>query len=449
MEDHSEKLNVLSHLYAQLGPLIQKVNSINQELQQLKRGLSGTLPADAAGFKRSPRTLYEGLGPPAKRRRMSSNCDLLMLPDQVLWQILRKLDTKSLVHFSMTCKLARFFANENLLWFPFQHRTFGKLECKQLQISVGEEIISHIGARLHIRNNWENGVYTSNQTSIQQQQYTIRIDPIQNNVIVSASKTELTEWDFNTGKQLITIQQHPGTTYNDFCIDSDKIYTSSSDYIRAYGRIDKTLQYEIKDLLSSPYRLAISPKYLVTGLWNGSINIYNPFDGNLLRTLTGHKYPIHCMDIKRNVVATGSSDRSIKLWNVGGDLLHAFPAHPRTVSSIHLSKDVSQLFSASKDNIVRLWDVKEAKLISEFYGHTESVNSVIWRGETIFTSCSDDKNIIIWDTRQASPAHTLVAHNAPVICMDIDERKIASCSSDKVLITWDFARLDIVQPVIP
>lgn len=339
----------------------------------------------------------------------------------------------------MTCKAARFYSNESLLWFPFQQNTFGNLHCRELPLPVGGLIIKHIGQRFNLQKNWNTANYITSTLIPQTQQHTLHIDPIQSDIILTASKDEIIEWDIKNQTQFTQFKIPSGCT--DFCVDKTRIYVSSNDAIRVYERLNKNVSYDINNLFSNVNRMKISPKYLVVGLWDGTIHLIEPSSGNILAKLSGHRSPIHSIDIQKQLIVSGSSDRSIKLWNLRGANLSTLMGHTRTITSLQLINNASRLFSGSRDHLVRLWDIQLTVCASEFRAHTAPVSAVSFRGENILVSGGADKQIFLWDIRKPNPIHTLRGHNSEIVSLEIDEQRIVSCSSDKTIISWDFAKL--------
>ncbi|MCD6310597.1 MAG: hypothetical protein J7M18_07760 [Candidatus Eremiobacteraeota bacterium] len=65
-----------------------------------------------------------------------------------------------------------------------------------------------------------------------------------------------------------------------------------------------------------------------------------------------------------NILASGSEDTTIKLWDVKtGELLMTLKGHSDDVSSIEFSPDGKYLVSASCDQTVRIWDLKNGTTI--------------------------------------------------------------------------------------
>lgn len=65
---------------------------------------------------------------------------------------------------------------------------------------------------------------------------------------------------------------------------------------------------------------------------------------------------------KEGMLASGSWDSTVKLWNPrNGLLIKTFNGHETWVESISFSLDSFQIVSASKDSIVKVWDIIEDK----------------------------------------------------------------------------------------
>ncbi|MEG4024968.1 nSTAND1 domain-containing NTPase, partial [Microcoleus sp. S13C4] len=72
-------------------------------------------------------------------------------------------------------------------------------------------------------------------------------------------------------------------------------------------------------------------------------------------------------------IATGSSDKTARLWDLTGKLIQEFKGHQDGVSSVSFSPDGKYIATASRDKTARLWDLT-GKLIQEFKGHQDGVS---------------------------------------------------------------------------
>ncbi len=85
----------------------------------------------------------------------------------------------------------------------------------------------------------------------------------------------------------------------------------------------------------------------------------------------GHELAVVCVAVSpdSNFVATGSKDKSIKLWELStGREVRSFLGHEMTVTSIEFSSDGKKLLSGSYDKSVRMWEVETGKEIFRIAG---------------------------------------------------------------------------------
>eukprot|EP00028_Trichosphaerium_sp_Am-I-7-wt_P012531 CAMPEP_0168539314 /NCGR_PEP_ID=MMETSP0405-20121227/21752_1 /TAXON_ID=498012 /ORGANISM="Trichosphaerium sp, Strain Am-I-7 wt" /LENGTH=415 /DNA_ID=CAMNT_0008568849 /DNA_START=186 /DNA_END=1433 /DNA_ORIENTATION=- len=113
----------------------------------------------------------------------------------------------------------------------------------------------------------------------------------------------------------------------------------------------------------------------------------------------------------------------------------------------------SKLLSASDDATVCLWDITQPKsnkvqAHSIYTGHADVVEDVAWHHThvTFFGSVGDDKQLLLWDTRNspAKPVHVVQAHSAEINCLAFNpfsEWVVGTASGDKTVALWDLRSL--------
>lgn len=73
-------------------------------------------------------------------------------------------------------------------------------------------------------------------------------------------------------------------------------------------------------------------------------------------------------------VATGSFDKTVKIWNVDSGLLYyTLIGHDSEIVSVSFDQTSRILATGSADKTIRLWDLEKGECISVLYGHTEEV----------------------------------------------------------------------------
>jgi COMPASS component SWD3 len=94
--------------------------------------------------------------------------------------------------------------------------------------------------------------------------------------------------------------------------------------------------------------------------------------------LKGHDNFVFCVDQHHNMVATGSFDECVKLWDIRtGDCFTTLPANSDPVTAVSFNRDGTTLCTASHDGLIRIWDTATAECLKTiFAAGNPSVSSV-------------------------------------------------------------------------
>ncbi|MEG4519924.1 MULTISPECIES: AAA-like domain-containing protein [unclassified Microcoleus] len=154
--------------------------------------------------------------------------------------------------------------------------------------------------------------------------------------------------------------------------------------------------------------------------------------------LSGHLSPVLAVDASPDgqLIATGSSDRTVKLWQPDGTLRQTLQ-HKGTVFALRFSPDNQRLVTSSLDGNIYLWS-RKGKLLKTFQGH----RAVIWAiavspdGQRI-ASASEDRTIRLWSV-DGKLIETLRGHQDGVwgVAFSPDGNLLASGSLDGTVKVW-------------
>nr|XP_053641081.1 transcription initiation factor TFIID subunit 5-like [Cherax quadricarinatus] len=99
--------------------------------------------------------------------------------------------------------------------------------------------------------------------------------------------------------------------------------------------------------------------YVASGSSDRSIRVWDCFNGNCMRVLTGHKDVIDALAFSPcgRFLASAGGDKRVLVWDLGhGHLIAEMASHTSTIYTIAFSRDCNILASGGMDNCVKLWD---------------------------------------------------------------------------------------------
>jgi WD40 repeat protein/tRNA A-37 threonylcarbamoyl transferase component Bud32 len=182
---------------------------------------------------------------------------------------------------------------------------------------------------------------------------------------------------------------------------------------------------------------------LASGSHDKTIKLWDVHSQREIATLTGHSDIVISVAFSPDgqTLASGSWDNTIKLWDVQSQgEIATLTGHSDIVYSVALSPDGRTLASGSNDYTIKLWDVQSQREIATLTGHSDPVNSVAFSpdGGTL-ASGSNDCTIKLWDVQSQREIATLTGHSYPVCSVPFspDGRTLASGSPDKTIKLWD------------
>ncbi|PGH29834.1 F-box and WD-40 domain-containing protein MET30 [[Emmonsia] crescens] len=155
--------------------------------------------------------------------------------------------------------------------------------------------------------------------------------------------------------------------------------------------------------------LQFQDNILATGSYDTTIKIWDTETGQELRTLRGHQSGIRCLQFDDTKLISGSLDWTIKVWNWRtGECISTYAGHQSGVICLHFDSTI--LASGSMDNTVKIWNFED-KSTRVLRGHKDWVNSVKvdTASRTVFTA-SDDLTVRLWDLDTGNVIHSYVGH---------------------------------------
>lgn len=81
-----------------------------------------------------------------------------------------------------------------------------------------------------------------------------------------------------------------------------------------------------------------------------------------------------------NYIATGSSDKTVRLWDVqSGECVRIFIGHRGMILSLAMSPDGRYMASGDEDGTIMMWDLSSGRCVTPLMGHTTCVWTLAFR----------------------------------------------------------------------
>ncbi|MEC4816265.1 MAG: AAA-like domain-containing protein [Scytonema sp. PMC 1069.18] len=156
--------------------------------------------------------------------------------------------------------------------------------------------------------------------------------------------------------------------------------------------------------------------------------------------LSGHSAGVNAVAVSPDgkILATGSTDNTVKLWKPNGELIATLVEHDAAVNAVAISPDSKTIASASADKTIKLWKT-DGNLLTTLKGHSDAVEAVAMSPDSkIIVSAGDDKTIKLWK-RDGTLLRTIKGLSGEIegIAISPDGKTIASASDDKTVKLWN------------
>lgn len=153
---------------------------------------------------------------------------------------------------------------------------------------------------------------------------------------------------------------------------------------------------------------------LATGDCRRDIHIWKPSEAGMWsvdqRPLVGHEQSVEDLQWspnERNVLASCSVDKSIRIWDVrvnpsSACMLACENAHESDVNVISWNRQEPLIASGGDDGVLHIWDLRQFQSktpIATFKHHTNYITTVEWHptDSTVLASGGADNQVAIWD----------------------------------------------------
>uniref|UniRef100_A0A9J7YTY1 Kinesin family member 21B n=1 Tax=Cyprinus carpio carpio TaxID=630221 RepID=A0A9J7YTY1_CYPCA len=282
-------------------------------------------------------------------------------------------------------------------------------------------------------------------------------------------------WNLVTGQEIVTLRGHPNNVVSvKYCSDSGLVFTVSTLYIKVWDIRDSAKcvrtftssgQVVSGDACASTNNRTITTaqgEYQINQIaLNPSGSVLYAAAGNTVRTwdlnrmqatgkLTGHTGSVMCLTVGysgggKDHVITGSKDHYVKIFDVAegtqGNIgpAHNFePPHYDGIECLAVHEDV--LFSGSRDNGIKKWDLGQHELIQQIpNAHKDWVCALAFvPGRPLLLSACRGGMLKVWNVDNFTPIGEIKGHDSPINAICTNSKQIFTASSDCRVKLWSY-----------
>ena len=317
----------------------------------------------------------------------------------------------------------------------------------------------------------------------------ISFPPIYTQIASASEDASIRLWDYESGEFERTLKGHTNVV-QDIAYNSKGTLLASCGADMAIKLWDlasfsciKTLQGHEHTV--SGVRFLPSDDQLVSASRDKTIRVWALETGYCIQVVTGHTEWVRRLAVSAHLIASCSSDHSVRVWGAFDpskvQLLADLRGHSHVVETVVFappsltqlgsikasdSQTVEEIeagetaagpssssttipalqtpsfvASASRDRTIKIWHIKTGRCISTLSGHSNWIREIVFHpnGTHLF-SVSDDKSIKIWDIVQERCIRTIEdAHNhfiTSAALVDGPELKLITGGVDNYVRVW-------------
>ncbi|KAI8084767.1 WD40-repeat-containing domain protein [Halteromyces radiatus] len=156
--------------------------------------------------------------------------------------------------------------------------------------------------------------------------------------------------------------------------------------------------------------------YVLSASWDESVRLWDLNKGETIRRFVGHNKDVLSVAFSADnrQIATGSRDRTIKLWNTLGECKLSISGqdngHSEWITCVRFSPNpaIPVIVSCGWDKIVKVWEMGKLQLRYNLIGHNGYVSKVaISPDGSLCASGGKDGNVMLWDLTEGKHLHSI------------------------------------------
>lgn len=252
-----------------------------------------------------------------------------------------------------------------------------------------------------------------------------------------AKRYNILDHNWRTGKNSHSCTNicHGANVVTCLKFDHEKIITASDDSFIKIWNLDGSLRRTLAGHIGGVWTLEYIDNILVSGATDRSIRVWNIESGLCIKELIGHSSTVRCLQMNKTRVVSGSRDQTLRIWDLNsGKCLFLLQGHTSSVRCVALHGN--RIVSGSYDFTCRVWDLDTGNCLMELTGHQQRIYSLAFDGNYI-VSGSQDATIRVYEAQTGNLLHVLTGHRALIGILQLDGKFLLSGSTDSSVRMWN------------
>ncbi|WP_158233393.1 caspase family protein [Reichenbachiella sp. 5M10] len=252
-------------------------------------------------------------------------------------------------------------------------------------------------------------------------------------------------WDTHSGRSQLELKGHDKIVVDYvFAPNSKHVFTAGGDRVVRLWDVDSGEMLRVfeghRDLV---FELVLSEngRYLASGSWDGTAMVWDVETGALMHTYRFDNSSPFTMAFAYHdqYLLVGGLDKKLCLVELDtGEPFVQYIGHRDIVTDIEIRDE--EILTASKDGLIKLWELKTGFQKKRLAGHEGPVYDVSYDTHGLYiASGGQDKSVRLWDAETGKERRTFVGHKGAVTGVQFinDDRVLVSSSLDGTMRYWD------------
>jgi len=175
---------------------------------------------------------------------------------------------------------------------------------------------------------------------------------------------------------------------------------------------------------------------LATGSGDGTVKLWD-LKKNKCKASLKHKVDVFCLQLEGDRLASGGGERHITIWDIQQQEVVVKLPCKETVKCLQ-NLDSSTLICGSADGFVHIYDFRSGKLEGSFWANSEDVWCLQCEGNRLVCGgVHPTQPLHIWDIRTQNKIRDFTGHTALVSSLQFEGDVLVSGSADSTVKIWD------------